>query len=175
MKQEEPKETKTCENNHTMTGIGFDDFCPECEAKWQEPKEISGWEAQLKDYMVDLIDEYFPKDNQDHPERQSTTHRSEAMASHALFLVKAREIIQKVISQAKETIREFDKKYNQLAEEKVRESRSETLKEIAQMFDDEMAEVRAGGTLTPTGETIMKVLEEIKQTILTRIQELKKG
>ena len=72
--------------------------------KQKEPKEISGWEAQLKDYMVDLIDEYFPKDNQDHPERQSTTHRSEAMVSHALFLVKAREIIQKVEYQAEKNI-----------------------------------------------------------------------
>ena len=32
------EDTRTCENGHTMTGIGFDD-CPECGALWKQQKE----------------------------------------------------------------------------------------------------------------------------------------
>ena len=51
-----------------------------------------GWEMKLGDYMVELTDEYFPKDNYDHPERKSTTHRSEAIASFSLFFIKFKEV-----------------------------------------------------------------------------------
>lgn len=38
---------------------------------------------------------------------------------------------------------------------------------IAGIFDVEMRDIREGGALTPTGETIMAVLEEIKADLLT--------
>lgn len=44
----------------------------------------NNWE-ELQQYAVDLIDNFFPKDNQDDPTRQSTTHRSEAIAFNGLI------------------------------------------------------------------------------------------
>jgi hypothetical protein len=41
--------TKTCENGHTMTGIGFDEGCPECEGKWVNTKE--DWEEEFKWFL----------------------------------------------------------------------------------------------------------------------------
>ena len=77
----------------------------------------NNWEKQLKSYMVELIDEYFPKDNQKHPELPSTTHRSETMASHSLFFIKFKEILSSQKQKMRDTPmgvsqwREYGKKF----------------------------------------------------------------
>lgn len=39
--------TRTCTTGHTMTGIGFDDGCPECEAPWSTPPVRGNWEEEF--------------------------------------------------------------------------------------------------------------------------------
>ena len=106
------------------------------------------------------------------------------MASHALFLVKAREIMQKVQSQAKEEITrelslhfngklmEQNTRLNKLAEREVRESRSETLKEIEGIAEGTKERFRCAacdGSKCEHTQCCQAI-----GLILTRIQELKK-
>ena len=44
-KENKLKDIKTCVNGHKMIGIGFDDCCPECEARWRPAKQ--NWEKEF--------------------------------------------------------------------------------------------------------------------------------
>ena len=48
-------DTKTCTNGHTMTGIGFDDQCPECEAPWIAMKETKECICPCHKETIDFI------------------------------------------------------------------------------------------------------------------------
>lgn len=37
-KELDMRNERVCENGHRLTGIGFDDECPECEGKWINEK-----------------------------------------------------------------------------------------------------------------------------------------
>ncbi len=54
--------------------------------KWSERGEFF-------DRLAEKLEEMFPKDNQEHPERQSTTHRSEALSFNAFANIFHKEIL----------------------------------------------------------------------------------
>ncbi len=58
------------------------------------------WEEEWKTKSAELLDEYFPKDNYDHPERQSTTHRSEALAFRGLLFILTKSVAEKIRAEA---------------------------------------------------------------------------
>ena len=87
------------------------------------------WEKELKEYMIVLIDEYFPKDNYKDPTKPSTTHRSEAIAAFSMFLIKARILFKEqaeditidIQNDCKRELKEQKEKYHQTIDQLVAE------------------------------------------------------
>ena len=118
------------------------DICPDC----------------YKEVMGDLWEDEFNKKFRFKFDLKDTDDGIEVNGNW-IFL---RDFIQKTIQQERaKVIRELDSKYNKLCEEKVREERER----IRKFFDVEIEGILRHGTLTPTGETILKVLREIRETI----------
>ena len=75
------KDTKTCINGHKLTGVGFDDFCPECEEPWIKETKVD-WEVEFRQTFA----EYATHKRLDQP----------------AFIIWAIEFIQKLLDETKQ-------------------------------------------------------------------------
>jgi hypothetical protein len=55
---QDKQDTKECVNGHKMTGIGFDDCCPECEGRWKQ--QPTDWEKEFDE--MDFSEWKYEKD-----------------------------------------------------------------------------------------------------------------